>query len=79
MMRKKNSKPQENFWNYYIKKHTRHYIETVFSTITCVFPKSIHPVTYQGFLMKLEVFIFVFTLKQVFILLIFYTVQIKYI
>ena len=39
---------------------------TVFSAITCVFPKSIHAVTFHGFLLKLEAFIFVFTLKQAF-------------
>lgn len=71
MMSKKNSKRQDKSWNHYIKKHTRHYINTVFSAITCVFPKSIHAVTYQGFLMKLEIFIFAFTLKQAFLPLIF--------
>ena len=40
--------------------------ETVFSSITRVFPKSIHAVTYEGFLLKLEVFIFAFTLEQAF-------------
>lgn len=67
VMRKKNSKRQDPPWNKYIKQHTRHYIETVFSSITCVFPKSIHAVTYQGFLLKLQVFIFSFTLQQAFI------------
>ena len=42
VMRKKNSKRQDEPWIKYIKQHTRHYIETVFSGITCVFPKSIH-------------------------------------
>ena len=41
--------------------------ETVFSSITCVFPKSIHAVTYKGFLLKLEAFIFAFSLKQAFV------------
>ena len=67
VMRKKNSKRQDEPWNQYIKQSTRHYIETVFSAITCVFPKSIHAVTYQGFLLKLEAFIFAFTLKQAFL------------
>jgi hypothetical protein len=67
VMRKKNSKRQDEPWNQYIKQYTRHYIETVFSRITCVFPKSIHAVTYKGFLLKLEAFIFAFTLKQAFI------------
>lgn len=67
VMRKKNSKRQDHPWNQYIKQHTRHYIETVFSSITCVFPKSIHAVTYEGFLLKLQAFIFAFTLQQAFI------------
>ncbi|MDF5734189.1 MULTISPECIES: IS982 family transposase [unclassified Nostoc] len=67
VMRKKNSKRQDEPWNKYIKQHTRHYIETVFSSITCVFPKSIHAVTYEGFLLKVEAFIFAFTLQQAFI------------
>jgi hypothetical protein len=35
--------------------------------ITYLFPKSIHAVTYDGFLLKIEAFIFAFTLKQAFI------------
>lgn len=66
IMRKKNSLRQDPPWNQYIKQHTRHYIETVFSSITCVFPKSIHAVTYEGFLLKLQAFIFAFTLQQAF-------------
>jgi len=66
-MRKKNSKRQEPQWEQYIKQYTRHYIETVFSSITYVFPKSIHAVTYEGFLLKLQAFIFSFTLQQAFI------------
>ena len=67
VMRKKNSKRQDKPWNKYIKQHIRHYIETVFSSITNLFPKSIHAVTYEGFLLKVEAFIFAFTLKQAFI------------
>lgn len=67
VMRKKNSLRQDPAWNQYIKQHTRHYIETVFSSITCVFPKSIHAVTYEGFLLKLEAFIFAFTVRQAFV------------
>ncbi len=67
VMRKKNSKRQDEPWIKYIKQHTRHYIETVFSGITCVFPKSIHAVTYEGFLLKLEAFIFAFTLNKAFV------------
>lgn len=65
-MQKKNSKRQDSPWNQYIKQCTRHYIKTVFSCITRVFPKSIHAVTYKRFLLKLEAFIFAFTLRQAF-------------
>jgi hypothetical protein len=41
--------------------------ETVFSAVTSLFPKSIHAITYQGFLLKIEAFIFAFTLKQAFL------------
>ncbi|MCC5625406.1 IS982 family transposase [Nostoc sp. CHAB 5715] len=67
VMRKKNSKREDAPWNQYVKQSTRHYIETVFSGITRVFPKSIHAVTYKGFLLKLESFIFTFTLQQAFL------------
>lgn len=67
VMRLKNSKRQDPPCNQYIKQSTRHYIETVFSSITRVFPKSIHAVTYKGFLLKLEAFIFAFTLQQAFL------------
>jgi len=67
VMRKKNSKRQDAPWNQYIKQHTRHDIETVFSSITRVFPKSIHACTYEGFLLKLEAFILAFTIRQAFL------------
>jgi len=67
VMGKKNSKRQDEPWIKYIKQHTRHYIETVFSGITCVFPKSIHAVSCVGFLLKLEAFIFAFTLNKAFV------------
>ncbi|MEH2420441.1 MAG: hypothetical protein V7K48_05680 [Nostoc sp.] len=67
VMQKKNFKRQDHPWNQYIKQYTRHYIETVFSNITCVFPKSIHAVTSDGFLLKLQGFILAFTLQQAFL------------
>jgi len=66
-MRKKNSKRQDKPWVQYIKQSTRHYIETVFGTLTSLFPKSIHAVTLEGFLLKVQAFILAFTLKQAFI------------
>lgn len=66
VMRKKNSLRQDQPWNQYIKQSTRHYIETVFSGITAVFPKFIHACTWQRFLLKVEAFIFSFPLRQAF-------------
>ncbi|GCL40136.1 transposase, IS4 family protein [Sphaerospermopsis reniformis] len=40
-MRKQKSKRPDPPWIQYIKQHTRHYIETVFSSITSDFPKSL--------------------------------------
>ena len=67
VLRKNNSTRQDQPWIRYIKQSIRHYIETVFSQITNTFPKSIHAVTYKGFLLKIQTFIFAFTLKKVFI------------
>ncbi|MEH2249811.1 MAG: hypothetical protein V7K33_09700 [Nostoc sp.] len=53
VIRKKNSQRKEKPWEQYIKQSARHYIETVFGTIRCTLPKSIHGVIYQGFLLKL--------------------------
>ncbi len=63
VMRKQKSTRQDTAWIQYIKQHTRHYIETVFSSITSDFPKSIHALTYQGFSLKLQAFILAFTLQ----------------
>ena len=41
--------------------------ETLFSQITQRFPKSIHAVTIDGFLMKIAAFIIVHTLDSAFI------------
>lgn len=45
VIRKKTSRRHDQPWNQYIKQSTRHYIETVFSGITAVFPKFIHACT----------------------------------
>jgi hypothetical protein len=65
--RKRNSKRPDAPWVAYIKQHTRHYIETVFSRITSRFPKFIHAVTIDGFLLKVATFIIAFTLEAAFI------------
>ena len=65
--RKRNSKRLDAPWVAYIKQSTRHYIETVFSGITSRFPKFIHAVTMDGFLLKVATFIIAFTLEVAFI------------
>jgi Transposase DDE domain len=67
IMRKNNSHRPDKPWVAYIKQHLRHPIETLFSQITQRFPKSIHAVTMDGFLMKIAASIIVFTLESAFI------------
>ena len=67
VIRKSNSRRPDPPWTAYIKQHQRHLIETVFSQITQPFPKSIHAVTFDGFLMKVTAFILVFTLESAFL------------
>ncbi|MEO0536796.1 MAG: IS982 family transposase [Cyanobacteria bacterium P01_A01_bin.123] len=55
--RKRNSKRPDSPCLAYIKQTTRYYIETVFSQITRRFPKVIHAVTFEGFLLKVSLFI----------------------
>ena len=50
----------------YIKQTIRHYIETVFSQITLRFPKTIHAVTFEGFLLKVSCFIWSYGLERAF-------------
>ena len=55
--RKKNSTRRDEWGEYWYKKMTRHRIETVFSEITSWFPKRIHAVTLEGFLLKATLFV----------------------
>ena len=66
VMRKRNSRRLDEPWVAYIKQHLRHPIETLFSQITRLFPKSIHAVTMDGFLLKVVAFILVFSLESAF-------------
>lgn len=65
--RKRNSKRPDSPCLAYVKQTTRHFIETVFSAITARFPKAIHAVTLEGFLLKVSTFIVAFTLEAAFI------------
>ena len=48
----------------FLKTYYRKRIETTFSGITSFFPKKIHAVTAQGFILKIILFIFAYTLNQ---------------
>jgi hypothetical protein len=67
VLRKKNSRRQDPAYEQYTKQTIRHYIETVFSQITIDFPRSIHAVTFAGFILKVESFIYAFTMKKAFL------------
>lgn len=66
-MRKSNSMRYDEPPMRYYKKLTRKYIETVFSLISSQLPKWIHAVTFKGFLLKVSLFIFAFTLDKAFL------------
>ena len=63
-VRKSNSKRPDHPAMDFIKKYMRKRIETTFSEITAYFPKKIHAVTIQGFLLKVVLFIFAFALDR---------------
>jgi hypothetical protein len=62
--RKRNSKGKDEAYMAFLKNHFRKRIEVTFSQITNFFPKTIHAVTKEGFVLKLELYIFAFTLCQ---------------
>ena len=63
--RKRNAKRAHQPYQAYLKQHYRKRIETTFSQITGFFPKKLHAVTAEGFILKLILLIFAFTLSQV--------------
>jgi hypothetical protein len=63
--RKSNSKRKDEPHMAFLKEHYRKRIETTFSGITSFFPKKIHAVTPEGFILKLILFIFAYTLNQI--------------
>nr|WP_225986614.1 IS982 family transposase [Rufibacter sp. LB8] len=62
--RKSNSKRKDSPAMDYIKTAMSKKIETTFSEITAAFPRSIHAVTPEGFLLKLVLFIFAYTINK---------------
>lgn len=62
--RKANLKRQHSGCLRYIQSVLRKRIETTFSQLVSLFPRKIHAVTSEGFLLKLIVFVVSFSLKQ---------------
>lgn len=62
--RKSNSKRGDSPALTFIKKQMRKRIETTFSQINALFPRKIHATSPQGFLLKIVLFIFAFTLQN---------------
>ncbi|MEJ0101763.1 MAG: IS982 family transposase [Bacteroidota bacterium] len=62
--RRGNSKRPDEPWIRFIKEHMRKGIETSFSEIKALFLRKIHAVTFQGFLLKIVMFILAFTLNK---------------
>ncbi|WP_246343929.1 IS982 family transposase [Adhaeribacter radiodurans] len=63
--RKTNSQRKDLPHQVFLKNYYRKLIETTFSGITSFFPKKIHAVTPKGFILKIILFIFAYTLNQV--------------
>jgi Transposase DDE domain len=62
--RKSNSKRKDSPAMNFIKSAMRKRIETAFSQIEAAFPRSIHAVTPQGFLLKILLFLFAYTINE---------------
>jgi len=62
--RKSNSKRKDSPAMNFIKAGMRKRIETTFSEIQAAFPRAIHAVTPQGFLLKIVLFLFAYTINH---------------
>jgi len=65
IQRKSNAKRKDKPWIGYLKEQMRKRIETAFSKIKALFLRKIHAVTFEGFLLKLTLFIFATTLNKI--------------
>jgi hypothetical protein len=65
IQRKSNAKRKDKPRIGYLKEHMRKRIETAFSEIKALFLQKIHAVTFEGFLLKLTLFIFATTLNKI--------------
>ena len=62
--RRSNAKRKDEPWIMFLKEQMRKRIETTFSQIKAFFLRTIHAVTFKGFLLKLILFLFAFTLSK---------------
>jgi len=65
--RKANSKRQHEPWQDYMLSVYRKRIETTFSQINIMLPKHLHAVTVEGFIIKIVMFIFIFTINEMYL------------
>ncbi len=64
IQRRSNAKRKDEPWIRFLKEQMRKGIETTFSEIKALFLRTIHAVTFKGFLLKLILFILSFTLNK---------------
>ena len=62
--RRSNAKRKDEPWIRFLKEQMRKGIETTFSEIKALFLRTIHAVTFKGFLLKLILFLLAFTLNK---------------
>jgi IS5 family transposase len=67
VQRKRGSRRWDDPRRAYYKQLMRRRIETVFSQITALFPRHVHAVTLDGFLLKVSMFVIAFALDKAFI------------
>lgn len=63
--RKSNSKRKDSVSAAFIKEYMRKRVETTISEIKGLFLRKIHAVTFKGWLLKITLFIFAFTLNKI--------------
>jgi hypothetical protein len=66
LQRKSNSKRKDEPYQAFLKQYMRKAVETEFSVLTTLMPKTIHAVTFQGFQIKLLAFILAFSINKAF-------------
>lgn len=64
VQRKSNAKRKDEPWMRFLKEQMRKGIETTFSLLKGLFLRKIHAVTFQGFLLKILLFIIGFTFNK---------------